>query len=199
MNSLMIKYRWIDVQSAVGYNYRYPDALSAHMRRNYCRPSIYKWYAWLPTRGFSAIYVGETDNLVRRVRHCLAPGKSQVTNLRLKAYFDEALKKGERVELQILDFEPFQINNLKFSMDRLGHTHVRQLLENFIVGTLQNDNEGELPIILNRVLTKDRERQKKQIDLAMSALSKLGLTPDQTKQLIDAVKTKKAAANSPGS
>lgn len=198
MDSLQIKYRWIDVQSAEGYNYRYPDALSAHMREKYCRPSIYKWYAWLPTRGFSAVYVGETDNLARRIRQCLVPGKSQITNLRLKAYFDEALKKGERVELQILDFEPFQINNLKFSMDLLGYTHVRQLLENFIVGTLQNDNEGELPIILNRVLTKDRERREKKIDLAVSALNKLGLTPAQSMQLIERVKIKKAAANSPG-
>lgn len=198
MNSLEIKYGWIDVQSAVGYNYRYPDTLSAHMKQNYRRPSVYRWYAWLPTRGFSAIYVGETDNLARRIQQCLAPGKSQATNLRLKAYFDESLKNGERVELQILDFEPFQINNLKFSMDLLGHTHVRQLLENFIVGTLHSDREGELPIILNRMLTNDRERRKKQIDLAMSALSRLGLTPAQTLQFVEAVKIKKAAASGPG-
>src|SRR5689334_11760457 len=128
MNSLEIKYRWIDVQSKIGYNYQYPNALSAHMRQLYSRPSIYKWNVWQPIHGFSAVYVGETDNLARRIQQCLAPGKSQRTNLRLKACFDEALKKNDRVELQILDFEPFQINDMKFSMELLGHTHVRQIL-----------------------------------------------------------------------
>jgi len=46
MNFLEIEYQWIDVQSTVGYNYRYPDALSAHMRQNYCRPSIVKAISW---------------------------------------------------------------------------------------------------------------------------------------------------------
>ena len=199
MNSLEITFRWIDVQSATGYNYRYPDAVSPHMKQNYCRPAIYKWNVWRPVQGFSGVYVGETDNLARRIHHCLAPGKSQVTNLRLKAYFDEALKREERVELQTLDFEPFRINNVEFSVNLLGHTHVRQFFENFILVKLQSNSVGELPEILNRVLTKDKERSKKRENSAVSALNKLGVTNARAQQFIEEVRLKKAVASGQGS
>jgi hypothetical protein len=186
MNALEIRYVWIDVQSSVGYNYQYPNTVSAYMREQYGRPSVYRWMVWTPT-SLSALYIGETDDLARRVQHCLSPGKRQATNLRLKAYFGEALGRGERVELQTFTFEPFQINNVNFSMDLLGHTHIRRMFENLVLVWLHSDASSGPPLILNRVLTRDMERSKKLTDAACAELRKLGLTDKQTKQVIQAL------------
>jgi len=79
------------------------------MKEQYCRPAVYRWMVWTPGFGIHAYYVGETDDLARRVQQCVHPGKQQMTNLRLKAYFDEAVNQKQRVELQTLAFEPFQV------------------------------------------------------------------------------------------
>lgn len=185
MNFLEINYRWADVQSSAGYNYRYPSVLSPNMKEHYCRPRVYRWMVWTPMLALNALYVGETDNLARRIQHCLSPGNRQATNLRLKAYFDEALKREERVELQTLEFEPFQINKVNFSMDLLGHTHVRRTLENLVLVWLHTDASSGSPLILNRVLTQDMERSQKRVASALVHLKRLGLTDEQTKRAVE--------------
>jgi hypothetical protein len=44
-------------------------------------------------------YIGETDQLSRRLQHYRTPGPSQQTNLRLNALLVEHLKRGDRVSL----------------------------------------------------------------------------------------------------
>jgi hypothetical protein len=194
MNFLDIKYRWTNVQSSLGYNYLYPGALSAYMKEQYCRPSVYRWFVWTPTTGVSALYVGETDNLARRIQHYLKPGPRQATNLRLKRYFDEAAQKAERVEMEVLEFEPFQINQVSFSMDLLGRTHIRRMLENLILVLLQPNASSDRPVILNRVFTQDMERSKRRVDDAVVALKELGLTDEQIKRVVQDVQVRKSKA-----
>jgi hypothetical protein len=183
-------HRWADVQSLQGYNYLYPTAVSPYMKEQYCRPAVYRWMVWTPGYGIHAYYVGETDDLTRRIRHCVRPGSSQATNLRLKAYFDEAVSQHQQVELQTLIFEPFQVNKVKFSMDLLGHTHVRRTLENLVLVWMNAENPSGLPVILNRVLEQDKARNKKRMDEALLALKHLGVNDAQA--LLDKLKIARA-------
>jgi hypothetical protein len=191
LNFLDINFQWINVQISLGYNYQYPNSLSAYMKENYCRPAVYRWIVWKPTVGFNAIYVGETEDLARRITHCLVPGKRQLTNLRLKAYFDNALTTNELIELQTLQFEQFQINKVTFSMSLLGHAHVRRMLENLVLVVSHSGTPQGPPMILNRILTQDMERMAKNTDAMISQLRKLGLTEDQGKKVIDALRIAK--------
>jgi hypothetical protein len=188
MYSVDFKFRWADVQIATGYNYRFSNPLSAFMKEQCCFPAVYRWHVWAPTVGPSALYVGETDNLARRIQQYLSPGPRQATNLRLKAYFDEATEKGELVELQTLQFEALQINKLKVSMDALGDAHIRRLLESLILAEIQADVQFARPLVLNQIFVQNAERRKKRIREADLALRKLGTT--QSVAAIEALKEK---------
>jgi hypothetical protein len=191
LNILEITHRWADVQSSQGYNYIYPALVSPHMKEQYCRPAVYRWMVWTPGYGIHAYYVGETDDLARRIHHCLRPGNTQTTNLRLKAYFDEAVNQKQQVELQTLVFEPFQVNKVNFSTDLLRHTLIRRILENLVLMWLDAEKSSGPPLILNRVLAQDKERSNKRIDSALSHLKHLGLTDEKTSRLLEALKIKR--------
>lgn len=192
MNILEIVHRWANVQTSQGYNYLYPTEVSPYVKGQYCGPAVYRWMVWTPgCYGVHAYYVGETDNLARRIQHYLRPGSSQKTNLRLKACFDEAVSQKQKVELQTLVFEPFQVNKVQFSIELLGHTHVRRTLENLVLVWMNADNPSGLPLILNRVLTQDKERTNKRIDSALGHLKQLGLTDEQTSRLLETLRIKR--------
>jgi hypothetical protein len=176
MNLVDIKYGWVNVQIRMGISYRYPNPLSSFMREQYCRPVVYRWVVWAAGQGISALYVGETDTLTRRIQQYLRPGPRQATNLRLKAFFDEAVKKGELVELQALEFEAVQINKVKIAMDALGNTHIRKMLESFVLAALQADSQFGRPVVLNQGFVRDADRQEKRIREAETALRRLGMT-----------------------
>src|SRR6266481_5988166 len=149
LNFLEISHRWENAQSSQGYNYLYPAPVSPYMKQRYSRPAVYRWLVWTPGYGIHAYYVGETQDLARRIQQYLRPGKSQATNLRLKTYFDEAVKQKQQVELQSLVFEPFQVNKVNFSMELLGHTHIRRFLENLVLVWLDAGISSGSPLILN--------------------------------------------------
>jgi hypothetical protein len=188
LNFLDINFQWINIQISVGYNYQFPNPLSDYMKEHCRRPEVYRWVVRKPTFDLTAIYIGETDDLARRISHYLTPGKRQVTNLRLKAYFDNALRTNEVIELQTLKFEPFHINKVPFSMELLGHAHVRKMLENLFLVLLHSDLPSGPPLILNRVIAKDVERTSKHTDVAIAQLRKLGITEEQAKAVIEALK-----------
>jgi hypothetical protein len=158
------------------------------MKEQYCRPAVYRWRVWTPGYGIHAFYVGETDNLANRIQHCLRPGHTQATNLRLKAYFDEAVNQKQQVELETLAFDPFQVNKVNFSVELLGHTHIRRMLENLVLVLLDAQYPSGPPVILNRILEQDKKRSNKRIDSALGHLKQLGLTDEQTVRLLDTLK-----------
>ncbi len=193
LNVFEITHRWANVQSSSqSYNYLYPTVVSPYMKEQYCRPTVYRWRVWTPGYGIYAFYVGETDNLAIRIQHCLRPGNTQATNLRLKAYFDEAVNQKQQVELETLAFDPFQINKVNFSVELLGHTHIRRMLENLVLVLLDAQYPSGPPVILNRILEQDKKRSNKRIDSALSHLKQLGLTNEQTVRLLETLKIRRA-------
>jgi hypothetical protein len=162
------------------------------MKKKLCGPAVYRWMVSTPNDRIYAYYVGETDDLARRVHHCLHPGSTQRTNLRLKAYFDDAVSKGQRVELQTLVFEPFQVNEVKFTMESLAHTHIRRILENLALVWMEAEIASAPILILNRVLEQEKVRTKKHLDSVLTQLKHLGLTEEQSTQAIEKLKVARA-------
>lgn len=158
------------------------------MKSQYCGPAVYRWMVWTQGYGLHAYYVGETAGLADRIQQYVRPGSSQATNLRLKAYFDEAVSQKQRVDLQTLVFEPFRINNAEFSMELLRHTHIRRTLENLVLVWLSVGQPSSASLILNRVLAQDKQRTSKQIDAALGSLKQLGLTDEQTARLLETLR-----------
>lgn len=185
MNVLEIDHRWEDVQSSHEHDYIYPSPMSLEMKKQYCGPAVYRWMVWTPNDRIYAYYVGETNDLAKRIQQYLSPGKQQRTNLRLKAYFDEATSQGKRVAVQRLVFESFQLNHITFSMEQLTHTHLRRTLENLNLAWLDIENG---PVLLNRIFEQDKARRKRYFDSALMALQQYRLTPEQTSQLLDQLK-----------
>ncbi len=62
-------------------------------------PGIYRFTI---TTSVEKTYIGETDNLRRRMQHYRSPGPSQQTNVRLNRIIQEALKTGGSVWLSII-------------------------------------------------------------------------------------------------
>lgn len=183
-----VEHRWVHVEVAAGVHYAYPMPVSPQMVRLCNQPAVYRWALRNSESYLKAMYVGETDNLVRRIKQYLQPGNTQTTNLRLKACFDETIQEGGKIEIQTLRFEPFQINGAKFSSELLRHTHLRRVLENLVLLWLQVDPADSPPIILNRVLAQDAERAGRRVSAASRDLKALGLTVEQAQRLLQELK-----------
>lgn len=64
-------------------------------------PGIYRFSFETGDGRTAGVYVGETDNLQRRMAHYRNPGTTQVTNQRLHARMVEHMEGGGRVELAV--------------------------------------------------------------------------------------------------
>ena len=74
-------------------------------------------------------YVGETDNLRRRLQHYRTPGPTQQTNIRMNKEFLDHLTTGRIIEVEIvIDGVDIVAGNEPISVD-LANKAVRRLLE----------------------------------------------------------------------
>jgi hypothetical protein len=64
------------------------------------RPGLYRFE--INSADGLTYYIGETDQLQRRMQHDRSPGPSQQTNLRLNALLVAHLKEGEEVSLSVV-------------------------------------------------------------------------------------------------
>src|SRR5260370_24101574 len=133
-----IESRWIPVESNSGTAYRYPVQVTLRMRAMYEKPSVYRWLVTSPKSELVAAYFGETESLARRIGQYISPGKSQQTNLRIKAYFDEKLKESYTIAIEVLQFQPFSIKQIEINQESLRHSQVREFLESFALMEFQH-------------------------------------------------------------
>lgn len=172
MKDLDIDYAWEPVMSSPGAEYAYPDAVTKYIEEKYSKAAVYRWGFFRARRDSSpeitqspyAAYVGETENLARRLRGYLNPGPSQTTNKRMKAYLDQELKPGTRIELSMLRFEAFHIIIDRANSDSrlvaefgLGNSYIRKMMENFAL-IVHDPVHCE---ILNKSLNPIERRQQK--------------------------------------
>jgi hypothetical protein len=88
------------------------------------RPGIYR-FAIAEANGSQCFYIGETDNLSRRMAHYRNPGPSQQTNVRLHARLQKVLTQGGRVAVSVVVAALCTGNALD-----LSHRPARLLIEN---------------------------------------------------------------------
>lgn len=63
-------------------------------------PTVYLLH--VPSKSKPETYVGETDNLARRLQHYRTPGPTQKTSQRLRQFLVETLERDKPVELHVL-------------------------------------------------------------------------------------------------
>ena len=128
--NIALKYKWIPVENQPGVRYQFPEEISSYFRANWNGPAVYRWIVFQQEPGdLWQLYVGETELLPRRIYGYLNPGPSQRTNQRLKAKFEEGLRNGYKVTLEVLSFESFSFESISISMDDLTDKVVRRFLE----------------------------------------------------------------------
>jgi hypothetical protein len=96
-------------------------------------PGIYCWCI-----DSAPIYVGEAEELRRRIQHYRTPGPSQTTNLRLKELLERRQSEGCQVSLRILTDVAF--NKVPLDRRSLSSKPLRRFIEAWV--TLQLLSEG---------------------------------------------------------
>jgi len=176
VRAINVDFEWVPLEAEVGKPYRYPFAATKHMKESYSQPGVYRWAVFAKETEPWAVYIGEAEDLVRRLAGYLKPGNKQQTNLRIKQYLDERLTSGSRIEFHKLDFSPFKVNGVELSIDTCHKSPVRKILENLAI--LQH--EKKLCTVMNR--TAD-VREKKRV----KAASHLGLSRDKLATILKAI------------
>lgn len=139
MTDLEISFRWIPIQGLANAPYSFPQAVSLSLRKQYERPGIYRWR--VEREGRVSVYIGETENIVRRLTQYLKPGSTQITNRRLRDRLDYELHSGARISFDILLFDPFSINGYLYSTADLGSQEIRCFIENLLLSQLPRGTE----------------------------------------------------------
>lgn len=89
-------------------------------------PGIYRFAVSGPE--LSAVYIGETDNLKRRMQHYRTPGPTQVTNRRLKNELGRVLRTDGRVEVSVATDARLVVDGHK-ALANMRHKAYRVLVE----------------------------------------------------------------------
>jgi hypothetical protein len=95
-------------------------------------PDIYRW-GFLRSDLLVTAYVGETEDLCRRVRGYFTPGPTQETNKLMHAKFEQAICDGLEIRLEFLKLTPTYLNNVHICNENLGDIFLRKMLENFVL------------------------------------------------------------------
>lgn len=135
--SLNADYEWVAVTDELGEPYRFPRPVGS-LRSKHPGPSIYRWVSLKPDGTVESIYVGETDNLGRRIYGYLNPGPSQQTNLRMNAELKELVASGHLVTLERVKFQSIRLNGAEIPTTSLADKHVRVMLEHALLLAVQS-------------------------------------------------------------
>jgi hypothetical protein len=131
---IVLRHKWVPVENAPGVRYLFPIGTSSYLRENWAGPAVYRWVIFEQTSDdVQQLYVGEAAQLPRRINGYLNPGPSQTTNQRLKAIFGEVVREGHEVGLDVLGFDPFDVEGVPISMRDLADKTVRRFLEGLFI------------------------------------------------------------------
>ncbi len=178
INAFLFRYQWRAVLSQKDVGYAFPSSISRFLKENYTVPSVYRWRIHGPQlAGSEPIYVGETENVAQRLQRVLTPAsKGGETNRRLRAIFQKAVDEGSRVFLDVIDFDPFELNGLIIQQADLGDGFIRRAIENLVLCIERNEKHP----ILNKFVDP--------VEKVAGQLARLGLTPRQVSDILQAVK-----------
>ncbi len=94
------------------------------------RPSVYRLTIIID--GQRSVYVGETDEISRRLQHYRTPGITQRTNQRLNSLMMKALNEGGSVEVSVIERSTVHMGNSQINLD-MDSKYIRRLFENLAI------------------------------------------------------------------
>jgi hypothetical protein len=130
---LSLDVRWDAVRTESGTAYRFPQPQRVLSKKRHAVPVVYRWCVSKPGAEPHACYIGETDNLRRRVGNYLNAHISQGQVFRVAQRLREEVSRGSVVELQVLQFETFFINGNYVEPSGLSNPARRKLMENIAI------------------------------------------------------------------
>jgi len=166
-----ITYDWLPVEIAPGKPLTYPCRLTKSFVASYSKPALYRWAFRDKKREITAIYIGEAENLVGRVRKYISSGRNRQAR-RMRDAFLNHNGLGGAVELQTLKFEPFGINTVNvYNESQLANPYIRKMMENLLLAD-NNSVRYELKNCVENPI--ERRRRKSMRASAAAASSTLG-------------------------
>ena len=127
-----LTYEWITVVHDDETPYRFP--LPIKRSGPYAIPAVYRWLPFQQQPGdFRRAYIGESENLARRVCGYLKPGPSQKTNIRMRQLMDGLVSDGLHVQLDVLRIDQLVIEDEPMPPNALVDRELRRLVENWMV------------------------------------------------------------------
>ena len=169
-----IDYSWEPVLREADEPFTYPTivrrgTVTHFMCEQYSKAAIYKWLFRSPD-GFQSAYIGEAGNFVQRIRDYLTRGRSRQTK-QMRENILAHISSGGTVELQILRFEPFAINNVNVDHEsQLRDPYIRKMMENFLLA----DHDSVHCELKNCVANPIERRRRKSMRAVGVAGSRLG-------------------------
>jgi hypothetical protein len=156
MDSFQIHYQW----RAAG-DYCFPKRFDADFRRSYCHAAVYRWrLVRITGEHKEPVYIGEAENLVRRIQRVLTPAKKardSNTSFRLNKIFAGYVAEGRSVVLDFADIQDFELNGQRYGRDTLGDRFKRRALENVLLVDAAKDPQFELLNVVIDPIEKVRE------------------------------------------
>ena len=150
-----ICYAWIPVGEAQGIPFSMKDCRSTKT------PAIYRWAFFKCGVAFPVkVYVGETENLSRRIGQYTKPHRTQQTNFEVHDEIEKSIKDGFKVWLEILKIEPVMINRVNLCNENLCDPFVREMIENFVLADIDTAYCVVLNIAENRISRRRRKAVK---------------------------------------
>ncbi len=118
------EFKWKRLQNE-GVYYQFNDPF--HVKNN--ESVIYRWCAIKNNE--ILVYYGETKAFKNRIKFYLKPGKDQQTNIRINDEFQELIRNGFIVYLDLLDISEFMIDDIK--INEFESKYFRRMIENYLI------------------------------------------------------------------
>jgi hypothetical protein len=175
VESFQIHFQWRAVLAAESQGYTFPSRLTSFLRDKYCVPAVYRWRVHPGDQGKpEELYIGEAENLSRRIQHVLTPGgktKKKNTNARLREQLDLRCGAGKHVYLDYLDFPPFELNGALVTADLFREGFLRKAIENLCLYFAQTQGHALLNCRVDAVEKVARNLLKLPPDVLRRALA----------------------------
>jgi hypothetical protein len=124
-------FRWDEVITKNGEVYQFPQPITC-LVKEYSNPAVYRWRI-IDSEGNEFYYIGETQDLLKRINGYLNPGPSQQTNKRIKASFLENIEVRNKIFLDVLRINQFVLNEVTFSPRNLKDKFFRKMIESMMI------------------------------------------------------------------
>ncbi len=151
-----IQYQWVPVEVRNGVPFDFSTIGASFIKQLPQIPAVYRWAVY-EKNILRKVYIGETEDLKKRVYQYFKPGPSQSTNLRLNATFKKDIAVGLSVRLEILHVVSTYLNNIYICNGNFSVQYIREMMENFTLA----DSDVTQYKILNATENPIERRKRK--------------------------------------